>query len=120
MSKREAFKRLSSQRIEKLEKQIELVGNLSNRKNYQYTDNDAEQIIQKIDRAIDELRSKFKIEGKTSSPEIRIQSSGDIDRDAMSWILWARDKIINGMRTEALEMLNKGIQIQKDKQEEKA
>ena len=43
---REKFKRLAEQRVTKVLKQIKLVGNLSNRSNYEYSDGDVKKILE--------------------------------------------------------------------------
>lgn len=122
MSRSEAFQRLSSQRIAKAQKAIQLIGNLSNRNNYQFEIEEVEQLIQSLEVEIEQLRIKFKIEQpRAAEPEIHnvvedLELWG-VDLNALSWIQWGRDKIIHGNRTDALEMINKGIEMIKNKEE---
>lgn len=122
MSRSEAFQRLSSQRIAKAQKAIQLIGNLSNRNNYQFEIDEVEQLIKSLEVEIEQLRIKFKIEQpRAAAPEIPsiaedLESWG-VDLNALSWIQWGRDKIIHGNRTDALEMINKGIEMIKNKEE---
>ena len=122
MSRSEAFQRLSSQRIAKAQKAIQLIGNLSNRNNYQFEIDEVEQLIKTLEVEIEQLRIKFKIEQpRAAEPEIHnvvedLELWG-VDLNALSWIQWGRDKIIHGNRTDALEMINKGIEMIKNKEE---
>lgn len=122
MSRAEAFQRLSSQRIAKAQKAIQLIGNLSNRNNYQFEIEEVEQLIQSLEVEIEQLRIKFKIEQpRAAEPEIpsiaEDLENWQIDPRAMSWIEWGRDTIVHGKREDALELLNKGIQMIKNKEE---
>lgn len=59
MSKREKFVDLAEKRVSKALKDIELVGNLSNRAVYEYSDRDVKQIILALSRAVSEIKVKF-------------------------------------------------------------
>lgn len=122
MSRSEAFQRLSSQRIAKAQKAIQLIGNLSNKNNYQFEIDEVEQLIKTLEVEIEQLRIKFKIEQpRAAEPEIPIipadLDNWRIDPRALSWIQWGRDKIIHGRREEALELINQGIEMIKNKEE---
>jgi len=52
-TKHEKFKRLAKQRGERVLKDLELLGNLSNRNNYEYSDQDVRKLFSAIE---DELR----------------------------------------------------------------
>lgn len=122
MSRSEAFQRLSSQRIAKAQKAIQLIGNLSNKNNYQFEIDEVEQLIKTLEVEIEQLRIKFKIEKpRAAEPEIPSipadLGNWRIDPRALSWIQWGRDKIIHGRREEALELINQGIQMIKEKEE---
>ena len=60
---REKFVRLAEARVTKALKDIKLIGNLSNRSNYSYTEQDAKKIYQSLRRAIDEMKAKFDSKG---------------------------------------------------------
>lgn len=60
--KRERFERLAEKRVTETIKKIRLVGNLSNKNNYDYTEEHAKQIIETLDNEIKALKSKFKDE----------------------------------------------------------
>ncbi|MBZ2168297.1 hypothetical protein [Marinobacter sp. F4216] len=60
---REKFVRLAEARVTKALKDIKLIGNLSNRSNYSYTEQDAKKIYQALRRAIDDMKTKFDSKG---------------------------------------------------------
>jgi ABC-type Fe3+-hydroxamate transport system substrate-binding protein len=66
---RERFISLASSRVTAAIHQIRLVGNLSNKKNYEYGPEDAAKIVRALQRELDELKAKFKGEDK-SEPTI--------------------------------------------------
>ena len=57
---RERFVTLANNRVSSAIKQLRLIGNLSNKKNYVYTKEDAAKIVKALQREIDVLRTKFK------------------------------------------------------------
>jgi hypothetical protein len=64
---RERFVSLANSRVTAAINQIRLVGNLSNRKNYEYTADDVAKIMRALQRELDELKAKFKGEEKNGS-----------------------------------------------------
>jgi hypothetical protein len=56
---RASFARLATKRTNNALKYIRLIGNLSNRSNYDYTSSDAKKIFTALREAIDEVESKF-------------------------------------------------------------
>ena len=64
---RERFVSLANSRVTAAINQIRLVGNLSNRKNYEYSAEDAAKITRALQRELDELKAKFKGEEKNGS-----------------------------------------------------
>jgi hypothetical protein len=58
-SKEERFKRLAEARVNKLLKSIRLLGNLSNKNNYAYTDDDIIEMLGKIRTEIGVTKKKF-------------------------------------------------------------
>ncbi|WP_433595420.1 hypothetical protein [Lysinibacillus xylanilyticus] len=57
--KREKFEELAEKRVTETLKKIRLIGNLSNRNNYDYTDAHVKQILSKLEEELKILRSKF-------------------------------------------------------------
>ena len=66
-SKNERFRRLAESRGNRLIREIMLLGNLSNRKNYSYSDEEVERLFAPIQRELDEVRELF----DTKSPSAR-------------------------------------------------
>lgn len=64
---RERFVTLANSRVTAAIHQIRLVGNLSNKKNYEYGVEDASKIVRALQRELDELKAKFKGEDKNDS-----------------------------------------------------
>ncbi|MBN8279237.1 MAG: hypothetical protein J0M16_01375 [Gammaproteobacteria bacterium] len=56
---REKFVELAQKRVNKAINDIRLVGNLSNRSNYSYTEQDSKKIYAALRRAVDEMRARF-------------------------------------------------------------
>lgn len=58
-SKQERFKRLASSRGDRLKREIRLIGNLSNTKNYEFQAGDVEELFTPIDAALEEVKEMF-------------------------------------------------------------
>ena len=61
------FIRLAEKRINKVAKQLQLIGNLSNKTNYAYADDEVEKMFTYIDSCVQSARERFKSTG--TSPE---------------------------------------------------
>lgn len=59
-NKSDNFKRLAENRVTECVKKIRLIGNLSNKNNYEYTDEQAKKIINTLENEIRWLRNKFR------------------------------------------------------------
>lgn len=59
-NKREKFVRLAQARVDRAIKTLRLIGNLSNRGNYEYSDADVSKIVAAIENELRELRARFK------------------------------------------------------------
>ena len=58
-SKNKRFRRLAESRGNRLIREIMLLGNLSNQKNYSYSVEEVERLFTPIQRELDEVRSLF-------------------------------------------------------------
>lgn len=58
-SKRERFKRIAENRTNKIINMIDLLGNCSNKNNYEYTDEDIKNIFNAIENSIKISKMKF-------------------------------------------------------------
>lgn len=64
-NKKQKFERLVNSRVNKTLKQLDLIGNLSNKNTYDYSENEVNQIIRVLDKKIKELKTKF-LQGLTN------------------------------------------------------
>ena len=60
---REKFVELAEKRVTKTLKDIRLIGNLSNKSNYAYTDSDVKKIHGTLKRALDDMKLRFESKG---------------------------------------------------------
>lgn len=60
---REKFVELAEKRVSRALKDIKLVGNLSNRTNYSYTEQDVKKITAALRKAVDEMKARFDAKG---------------------------------------------------------
>lgn len=58
-SKQERFQRLAERRVNRAIKDLRLIGNLSNRNNYDYTMDQVNKILTALKRELRELRARF-------------------------------------------------------------
>jgi galactokinase len=58
-NKRAKFVELANNRVNRTLKDIKLIGNLSNRSAYDYTDEDVRKIVRSLQREIDSMRARF-------------------------------------------------------------
>lgn len=63
-TKREKFVRLAENRMNNVLKQIELLGNLSNTRAYEYDQNDIDSMVKTLKNAISDLEHSFNCEKK--------------------------------------------------------
>ena len=64
---RKKFVRLAEARVAKALKAIQLIGNLSNRSNYDFTDEDVTRIFKALNDEVSASRHRFEIARKKSS-----------------------------------------------------
>ena len=64
---REKFVRLANKRVSNALKAIQLIGNLSNRSNYDYTEDDAQKILKALQEELAACRKKFELGLKRQS-----------------------------------------------------
>lgn len=69
---REKFVELAEKRVTRAIKDIRLVGNLSNKTNYVYTQKDAEKIISALEKEVKLLRMKFSTGGDEAEDLFRL------------------------------------------------
>jgi len=54
------FRELAKSRVNKAIKSIQLIGNLANRSHYNYTEDEADQIINALEKELKTTKQKFK------------------------------------------------------------
>jgi len=57
---RAKFVALANARVARAIKDLRLIGNLANRKNYEYTDDEAKKLLKVLESELELLRAKFK------------------------------------------------------------
>lgn len=67
-SSRESFVRLAESRVNNAIRMLRLIGNLSNRSNYSWTDEDVEKIFRTLEREMKNARTRFESGRKTEIP----------------------------------------------------
>ena len=60
--KQENFERLAENRVNEVVKKIRLIGNLANRRNYEFNEQHVEQIFSAVEDEIKQAKSKFRNE----------------------------------------------------------
>lgn len=62
-SKLERFERLAQKRVTEALRRLRLVGNLSNRANYEYSDDHVKQLTEALEVELKQLKNRFRQEG---------------------------------------------------------
>ena len=70
--KRAKFVELATNRVNRTIKDMRLIGNLSNRAAYEYTEEDAKKIIRALQRELDLLKGRFVNDGGSSENEFKL------------------------------------------------
>jgi len=66
-TKTERFERLAERRTTEALRILRLVGNLSNRSNYEYNDEHVRQLFDALDAEIKQLKARFRQEGASAN-----------------------------------------------------
>lgn len=64
---REKFVRLATKRVSRALKSIQLIGNLSNKSNYDYSEEDVQKIFKALQEEMNACRKKFELAQKRQS-----------------------------------------------------
>lgn len=70
--RRERFVSLAEARMGKALQSIRLIGNLSNKSNYEYSERDVQKIIRALNAEVDEVRRRFKSDDQGNRPTFKI------------------------------------------------
>jgi len=68
------FERLAERRVNEVIKKIRLVGNLANRRNYSYSDEQAKQILDALDIELRALKSQFRSDSEAQGPRFSFKN----------------------------------------------
>ena len=71
-SSRDKFVRLAETRVNNLIKTIRLLGNLSNKSNYSYTDKDVDKIFRSLEKELKDAKARFRTGGKSDDSIFRL------------------------------------------------
>jgi hypothetical protein len=66
------FAELATKRVNKATQAIRVIGNLSNRSNYEYTDQDIRSIIRELNAAVVDVKRRFSSGNSADSENFRI------------------------------------------------
>jgi len=69
---RKKFVELAEKRVNRALKDIKLIGNLSNRSNYVYTEKDARAIISALNKAVGEVKARFDRKGDYTESDFKL------------------------------------------------
>jgi len=69
---RHKFVELAQKRVNRALKDIKLIGNLSNRSNYSYTDDDAKKIYKALQSAVNDLKARFDRKGDETEVSFKL------------------------------------------------
>jgi len=70
--KREKFVELAESRVNRAIKDLQLIGNLSNRSAYEFSDADIKKIFGAIQKAVDTAKGRFARDGEATGGEFRL------------------------------------------------
>ncbi|MFL6857346.1 MAG: hypothetical protein ACJ8EB_05495 [Allosphingosinicella sp.] len=70
--KRENFVRLAEARVNRALREFRLIGNLSNRGAYTYSDSDVRSMFKALQRELDTQKARFTGDGGTADKEFRL------------------------------------------------
>ncbi len=70
--KRAKFLELANKRVNRAIKDLALIANLANRKNYEYTEEEAKKVIRALQAEVDHVKHNFTIGIQSSKNEFKI------------------------------------------------
>lgn len=71
-NKRDKFIELANNRVNRAIKDLRLIGNLSNRSAYEYTEEDIRKIFRALQREVEAARSRFGENGSRSDSDFKL------------------------------------------------
>ncbi len=70
--KRDKFVSLAEKRVNRAIKDLRLIGNLSNKNNYSYTDSDIQKIFVALDQEVKNLKARFSSDDGKNVPVFKL------------------------------------------------
>lgn len=67
------FERIAEKRVTDVLKKMQLIGNLANKNNYEYTDKHVKQIIDSLENELKSLKNKFAEESSEKTTEFKFK-----------------------------------------------
>ncbi|MDB5825471.1 MAG: hypothetical protein JWR21_4175 [Herminiimonas sp.] len=71
-SKREKFVELAEARVNRALKDLQLIGNLSNRSAYEFSEGDVKKMFAVLQKSLDSARSRFSMENHSAGGEFKL------------------------------------------------
>ena len=109
-AKRETFKRLLDSRLPKVHKSIKLLGNLSRKGQYEYTQLEAQELIKGLRNEVNELAVKFKVTTTLEHIPTNIAEAAtvwNLDKNDTSNLAWAYDMLLRGRKEDAHTLIKR-------------
>jgi ABC-type Fe3+-hydroxamate transport system substrate-binding protein len=66
------FIELANKRVNKAIKDLQLVGNLANRQNYEFTEEQAKKIVRALQQEVDQVKQNFQSVDETNRNEFKL------------------------------------------------
>ncbi len=66
------FIELANKRVNKAIKDLQLVGNLANRQNYEFTDEQAKKIVRALQQEVDQVKQNFQSVDEANRSEFKL------------------------------------------------
>ena len=70
--KRERFLALAESRTQRVLEDIRLLGNLANKANYEYTDDEVRQIFRAVEKELESLKAKFSMSARQRRADFKL------------------------------------------------
>lgn len=71
-NKRDRFIRVAETRTNKIIKLMQLLGNCANKNNYDYTEKDAQVIVEALEEELDNIKAKFNLISVPSNKKFKL------------------------------------------------
>src|SRR5947208_1419663 len=97
-TRNDRFRRLAEARGDRLIREISLLGNLANRKNYEYTPDEVRQLFEPIERELSKVRAQVEIATRGSQGHDRMLAARDFANRGAVTVLRISDYGTTGLR----------------------